>query len=273
MQPYYAKLERQFIRVFGKKAVERLHGELVVKTPVVCIGGDQLTGKSSLAKSLASSFQPSVYKSMGTLFRGEAKRLGITLGEMSASADPDVDVRIDYELSRMVAQGEPEPATLLILEGRQPAVMLKYVKASNEERIQPAEKGFSIYLACNVREQAIRFINREIGHEQAALVDAKLSAGPFTHVEDVLVELEATLADMEGILEIVAKLRDVANRDADDSKRYAEVYGDSKFLNYRDMSIYDCLIDTSALSLEEVQQQAELKVKDWLSENSRTPNM
>lgn len=49
--PYYL-LEQRFVSVIGPNAVEVIRSS-VTSNPVITVGGDQLTGKSTLAKNLA----------------------------------------------------------------------------------------------------------------------------------------------------------------------------------------------------------------------------
>ncbi len=58
---------------------------------VVTVGGDQLTGKSTLSKILASKLH-ATYLSAGTVFRMTAKEKGVSVGELSRLAQSDKDI-------------------------------------------------------------------------------------------------------------------------------------------------------------------------------------
>jgi len=66
------------------------------KPPVIVVGGPPGSGKSTVAKLIASKYGLR-YVSMGSIFREIAKRMGVSLEELSliAERDPSIDRMID----------------------------------------------------------------------------------------------------------------------------------------------------------------------------------
>lgn len=81
----FQQLERQFVKHVGPNSVKNLTSS-VRTNPVLTIGGDQLTGKSTLGKSLAKHFGGE-YTSAGEIFRTEASNRGISVAQLSRDAE------------------------------------------------------------------------------------------------------------------------------------------------------------------------------------------
>ncbi len=89
-------IERTFTTHIGPDAVKRLMAT-ITPLPVILIAGDQLTGKSTQARTLAGHFN-GVYRSVGELFREAAARRGISIAEQARRllTERGLDVEIDY---------------------------------------------------------------------------------------------------------------------------------------------------------------------------------
>jgi len=231
----FASLEQQFQTRIGPDAITRLASQINNRS-VITVGGDQLTGKSTLAKRLAKTLGGQ-HQSAGTIFRAEAKRRNISLPELSRLAldDPGIDVGIDYELCSMVAQGCEEGP--LVIEGRQPAVMATYMKLLGKESC------FRLYLTCSFREQALRFLEREIGAVEFQLACQSLPQRNYTSLAEVSEELAKL--NIPGLDKILKVFVDNQCRDTDDKQRYQALYNFGDDLDYGNLSLYDAAIDTS----------------------------
>ena len=237
----YAKLEAAWLRYAGPDAISRLHG-LVTPRSVLTVGGSQLIGKSTLAGRLAAALSGEM-QSAGRLFRNEAARRGISVPELSRSAmnNPQIDgtyththqpvshtvrsthstrpsnvvllapVAIEYSLACLIAGGLSSSTGPLVLEGRQPAVMARYVrdrlgKVSSSTIHYPRctritvilakltsvaccdceqSECKSVYVTCSVREQALRFIEREAGKRYAVEAGASIPQRHFASLSEV----------------------------------------------------------------------------------------
>jgi len=243
----FHKMEAKFQSILGSNAIDLLRQNLS-DLPVLTIGGDQLTGKSTLSKALAEYYGGTML-SAGTVFRTEASRRGITVAQLSRAAKetPEIDIAIDYNLCKLIVSGKPEDPSAsgpVILEGRQPAVMATYLKTCLRRR-----NIVRLFLSCDVRHQALRFIKREVSEEayQIAVALPHKHYHTLSEVGDDLKHLN--IAGIEKVLEI---FQDNAHRDRDDKLRYAEFYGFDDELNYTNHALYDIVIDTTHNTIAEV---------------------
>ena len=176
----WTQLEQTFLRSLGPNALTDL-GKLFTTHPstqrfLITIGGDQLTGKSTLTQDLSVSPDvlsivtggPITTRSTGQTMRDLATEKGVRIGELSTllrqnkNNDEDqgiVDINLDYKTCQVLAGQYDETAAMLIMEGRQPAVMASYV---TEQVPGASQLPFRVYLKCSVREQALRYISREV---------------------------------------------------------------------------------------------------------------
>ena len=169
---------------------------------VITIGGDQLTGKSTLCKDLVNYLtnahatyaatksikpMPVTFVSAGVVFRAEAAKRGISVGELSklAITDTDIDVAIEYETCKAImggihAIGTETPEHTIIVEGRNPAVMARYCR-----EVLDKEHITAVYLSCSPRIQARRFVGREIERPLAFRINALLPDVPYPDLHSV----------------------------------------------------------------------------------------
>jgi cytidylate kinase len=83
-----------------------------VTEPVLTVGGPPGSGKSTAGRRVSESMGLE-FLSAGDLFRGEAKKRGLTLAELGAVAerDPTIDRSLDDEMVRLARPGR-------VLDGR-----------------------------------------------------------------------------------------------------------------------------------------------------------
>ncbi len=282
----YVTLQRRFLEHGHRMTALR-----VTALPVLAIGGDQLTGKSTLSKRLAAHFPPSTLVSTGTVFRALAKERNVSLPALCAQAmdEPSIDVAVDWGICRIIGAGQAivdshpnthcHPATappLVVLEGRNPGTMASFMR-----HVMGKPNVVRLYLQCSPLEQAIRYVEREIGpaagtlarhhaatsshqmmsrtstatsphltpHAQADLLLAWFRGLPWPTHDDSSIRLTAALA----------RFAENLHRDALDLKRFRELYN----LDYRDCEHYDIVIDTTPNQPEETYQQALVALQPW----------
>lgn len=174
----YERIEHQFEAYAGSHAMQQLR-ESVTSNLVITLGGDQLTGKSTLSKRLQQHLDAKLV-SAGTFFRARASELGISVPALSRQAlsDPSIDISIDYSLCSAICKGEDRK--VLILEGRQPSVMATFMNLKcKKERI------IRIYLYCSPLEQALRFMEREVGPEEFSIAKNELRGKEWKTLHEI----------------------------------------------------------------------------------------
>ncbi len=328
----YSLLESRFHHYISPSALTELR-YLLTPYPVITLGGDQLTGKSTLAKRLNALLNPKsaliafessyishhhhpppkfdTLYSAGSIFRSTAKELGISVPELSRRSltNPQIDIKIEYSLLKLICHGIPwmknmnigsngsvvnhshSPVNVshspvhsshlvpfpgftpfyTIIEGRQPAVMATYA-----QHCLAKKNCLRIYLRCSVKEQAIRFIEREvpeihsndtIRHQLMDYLDAQEQLKPFQDLGQVStlleqwIELEHLQVALQGfpmdkLKRICQEFRDNDGRDHADRKRFFTLYGTSPALDYRNLELYDLVIDTTPNTSEQTFSQA-----------------
>jgi hypothetical protein len=108
-------------------------------------------------------------------------------------------------------------------------------------------------LSCSVREQALRFIERET---DAAMLSLAREALP-PHLSSLRAALPflRPLSHPQ-VSRISALFEDNDTRDEDDSRRYAELYGTAPELSHANPALYDAIIDTTNNQPEDTFTQA-----------------
>ena len=279
----WTQLEQTFLRSLGPHALTDL-GQIFTTHPstqrfLVTIGGDQLTGKSTLTQSLSLSPDvlsivtggPIATRSTGQTMRDLATEKGVRIGELSTflrqNNDEDqgiVDINLDYKTCQVLAGQYDETAAMLIMEGRQPAVMASYV---TEQVPGASQLPFRVYLKCSVREQALRYIGREVHALAREEVERFLPQGG----DDMYPTMEHVLAKMKGQTfaghaQVMEGFRANMDRDADDKARFDMLYGEQ--CHYRNEEFYDLVIDTSYIEAEDKVNQVTQGWLEWLMHNN-----
>jgi len=239
---YIEGIEKAFKEYIGEHSIDELKNSITEK-PMILIAGDQLTGKSTQAKRLSEKYNGKNL-SVGTLFREEAKRRGVSVAEQARllKKERGIDVQIDYSTCKMIGGSELD-ANLAIIEGRQPAFMGGFMESLGKEGL------VRIYLECTVREQALRFLKRETTKEDYLFVKDKLPEEDFENLEDVAKEIDKLA--IPNTKSVMKAFIDNQNRDEDDRERYHKLYG----FDYRDMSGYDVIINTTNKEVENVAKE------------------
>jgi len=218
--------------------------------PVILLGGDQLTGKSTMSKKLSSYFTGGKMYSVGTMFREQAALHGASLPEYSRlllaqlqnpNSDRRFDVDLDFRTCEVIA-GKELTSTYCVIEGRQPAVMGQFLSEKFGKK-----NTFRIYLTCSPRERAIRFIEREFGVGSAEYANENLPLVHDAYKDFSGIGALISQLTMQNGKTIAAAFIDNQRRDLDDRARYIDLYG----MDYRDLTHYDLVMDTTGKSAEE----------------------
>ena len=229
---YISGIDAAFKKYIGPDSVNKLKNSITHK-PMVLIAGDQLTGKSTQAKNLANYFN-GTFHSVGNLFREVAAKRGISVAEQAKLllTERGIDVEIDYKTCEMIS-GKNISTNLGVIEGRQPAYMGSFMQNLGKSNI------IRIYFQCSIRDQALRFLRREIG--EGAYIRG------IENVPDIIYDNLESLKDeifnlgLDDSNAVIQRFTDNQDRDNDDRARYSSLYG----FDYGNLEGYDIVIDTT----------------------------
>ena len=229
---YISGIDAAFKKYIGPNSVNKLKNSINHK-PMILIAGDQLTGKSTQAKNLANYFN-GTFHSVGNLFREVAAKRGISVAEQAKLllTERGIDVEIDYKTCEMIS-GKNISTNLGVIEGRQPAYMGSFMQNLGKSNI------IRIYFQCSIRDQALRFLRREIG--EGAYIRG------IENVPDIIYDNLESLKDeifnlgLDDSNAVIESFTDNQDRDNDDRARYSSLYG----FDYGNLEGYDIVIDTS----------------------------
>ena len=229
---YINGIDAAFKKYIGPNSVNKLKNSINHK-PMILIAGDQLTGKSTQAKNLANYFN-GTFHSVGNLFREVAAKRGISVAEQAKLllTERGIDVEIDYKTCEMIS-GKNISTNLGVIEGRQPAYMGSFMQNLGKSNI------IRIYFQCSIRDQALRFLRREIG--EGAYIRG------IENVPDIIYDNLESLKDeifnlgLDDSNAVIQRFTDNQDRDNDDRARYSSLYG----FDYGNLEGYDIVIDTS----------------------------
>lgn len=181
---------------------------------------------------------------------------------------PVCSVSIEWELCKLLCSGDTNGP--LVIEGRQPAVMEQFVRRmlgrvrtdqsmQNATVIGTSAAGswltllcclflppsahlqpctFRLRLSCSIPEQALRFIEREVGPEVAARI-APLFPHPspslrsLSQLSPLLARVPDSILPTQARERIACMFADNDSRDEDDARRYRELYGADPLLNHQ----------------------------------------
>ena len=229
---YISGIDAAFKKYIGPNSVNKLKNSINHK-PMILIAGDQLTGKSTQAKNLANYFN-GTFHSVGNLFREVAAKRGISVAEQAKLllTERGIDVEIDYKTCEMIS-GKNISTNLGVIEGRQPAYMGSFMQNLGKSNI------IRIYFQCSIRDQALRFLRREIG--EGAYIRG------IENVPDIIYDNLESLKDeifnlgLDDSNAVIESFTDNQDRDNDDRARYSSLYG----FDYGNLEGYDIVIDTT----------------------------
>ena len=162
-----------------------------------------------------------------------------------------------------------EELELFILEGRQPAVMASFCQYLNENSITMPI--FRIYLTCSIKEQAIRFFQREIQDENTIkTVNKILLQEEDADDEENLMRIANKLLDNKDLFhndhkDSIMKFYDNAKRDENDKNRFYKLYTKENY--YKNLNFYDCIIDTTNIIEKEKIKLCKDSFENWLFQN------
>jgi len=164
------------------------------------------------------------------------------------------------------------PEHTVIIEGRNPAVMAAYC-----EHVLGKQDITTVYLYCSPREQATRYIAREIGNDLAKELTALLPDVEYQTLAEASNDLKIILKSLQeknyhtlpfskknvniSTDELTESIDDIhtcidkfvlnESRDADDRTRYRATYDFPTELDYTSEHLYDHIIDTSNILAED----------------------
>ncbi|OGQ19819.1 MAG: hypothetical protein A2138_07435 [Deltaproteobacteria bacterium RBG_16_71_12] len=229
-------LERQMQRVRGARAVEELVAGFST-TPVVLIAGQQCTGKGTVAplvgKALAGD--GARIKGTGKLMREAAQQAGKDVETFVKSVPPDFDVELDFRAAKLVAEGGVD-----VFESRLAGHLGRMLQARGRENL------VSVYLTASPREQALRYLQREVGPDARQRVERSVIIPKTATLEQALTL--AAAADPAVKAKIGPLIDEVGARDEVDRKRLLSLYG----VDYQDPSAFDVVVSTDGKTPQQV---------------------
>ena len=229
---YISGIESAFKTYIGEDSIDKLR-EKITSKPMILIAGDQLTGKSTQAKNLADFFNGS-FHSVGALFREAAKNRGITVAEQAKLllVERGIDVEIDYKTCQVIT-GAGIDSSLGVVEGRQPAYMGSFMASLGKKNL------IRLYLQCSIREQALRFLRREVSEDAYLVGKEQIPEKDYKNLESLNAVIE-TLDLVQGE-EVMSEFVENQSRDEDDRHRYSGLYG----FDYGNLEGYDIVLNTN----------------------------
>ena len=239
---YISGIETAFKTYIGEDSIDKLQ-ENITDKPMILIAGDQLTGKSTQAKNLADFFNGS-FHSVGALFREAAKNRGITVAEQAKLllVERGIDVEIDYKTCQVIT-GSDIDTSLGVVEGRQPAYMGSFMASLGKKNL------IRLYLQCSIREQALRFLRREVGEEAYLAGKEQIPEKDYKNLESLNTAIENL--DIGQREEAMSEFIENQSRDEDDRHRYSGLYG----FDYGNLEGYDIILNTNDKEPEMVFQE------------------
>ncbi len=240
-----SSLLRQMQRVRGARAIDDLAARFS-SSPVVLIAGQQCTGKGTVAplvgKALAG--EDARIKGTGKLMREAAQQAGKDVETFVKSVPPDFDVELDYRAAKLVAEGGVD-----VFESRLAGHLGRMLQAKGRSNL------VSVYLTASPREQALRYLQREVGPEARSRVEQRVIIPKTATLEEALTL--AAAADPEVKAKIGPIIDEVGARDEVDRKRLLSLYG----VDYQDPSAFDVVVSTDGKTPQQVTAEVIAAVK------------
>lgn len=238
-------LERQIQRVRGARAIEDLAAGFS-KSPVVLIAGQQCTGKGTVAPLVGKAIAGDAARIKGTgkLMREAAQQAGKDVETFVKSVPPNFDVELDYRAAKLVGEGGVD-----VFESRMAGHLGRMLQSKGRENL------VSVYLTASPREQALRYVAREVGPEARQRVERSVIIPKTATLEEALTL--AASADPAVKAKVGPLINEVGARDEVDRKRLLSLYG----LDYQDPSAFDVVISTDGKTPPQVAAEVVAAVK------------
>jgi cytidylate kinase len=229
-------IEAVFAKHVGASALAALPSTFSSK-PVVLIAGDQLTGKSTAARTVAAALG-GLGSGTGGLVREAAAAAGQPVEEFVKQLPARFDVDLDWQATKRIAKGE-----VAVFESRLAGHLGQMLERLGRKNV------VSVYLVASPRERALRYLERELSPAVRARIEPRLHLPPEATLEEALAAVVA-LGDPEAS-PIATRMKDIANRDHVDHARLKGLYG----VDYQDRSAFDVVIVTDKKAPAEVQRE------------------
>lgn len=206
----------------------------------ILLAGDPATGKTSVARRLAEYLE-STADGTGALVRRLAAEAGVSLADFNARLEsrPESDHALDAAAALAIARGEAA-----VFESRLAGHLGCWLRRRGRRGL------VTVYLTCSPVRQARRLAEREGGAALGKVVDAALNvAAPVCSLEECAVILRR-LGTPEAS-PAAALLGSEGARSSADRERMRRRYG----VSLDDPKVYDVVLDTTGLSIDEVARQ------------------
>lgn len=217
-----------FARVLGPGAVSRLMAKFS-DAPILVLSGDQLTGKSTVAKAIAKALGGEA-SSTGSLVRAQADQLQIPIEAMTKrlAEHPSANVELDYRAAETIAAGD-----VIAFESRIAGHLGRYLSDLGRPGV------LSVYLTASPRERTLRYLAREVGPDARERIESQLQVP----ADATLVECLDALGSIDdpAARAVHARFEQIAGRDEVLQGELQSLYG----IDYRDHDGFDLVIDTS----------------------------
>lgn len=238
-------LERQMQRLRGPRAVDDLVKGFS-SSPVVLIAGQQCTGKGTVSPLVGKALAGEKARITGTggLMREAAKQAGKDVETFVKSVPPNFDVELDFRAAKLVAEGGVD-----VFESRLAGHLGRMLQQKGRENL------VSVYLTASPREQALRYVAREVGPEARERVERSVIIPKTATLEEALTL--AASADASVKAKVGPLIDKVGARDEVDRKRLLSLYG----VDYQDPSAFDVVINTDGKTPTQVAAEVVAAVK------------
>lgn len=232
---------KSFALAFEKHIGPSWKKDLVARftdAPVVVLAGQQCTGKSTAAAALAQKLGREK-SGTGALVRQAAAEQGLPVEKFVATIDEKMDVALDYRAAGVIGEGK-----VATFESRLAGHLGQMLRTLGRKNV------VSVYLVASPREQALRWVRREVSEDAARRIEMRLTVAKDATLEDALDAIVA-LGDGEITAKLAPLVGAVGERDAVDRQRLLSLYG----VDYQDASAFDVVVSTDGKTPQQVQDE------------------
>ena len=229
-------IAKMFEKVVGKAQFAALRASFSSK-PVVLIAGDQLTGKSTAAATVAKLLGGEA-SGTGRLMRAAAAEKHLAVEEFVKTVPAGFDVELDWLAAKKIGKGE-----VSVFESRLAGHLGQVLQELGRKNV------VSVYLTASPRERALRYLSRELSPAVRARIEPQLKIAGDATLEEAMAAIVA-LGDPEAS-KLAASMKDIAHRDDVDHTRLRKLYD----VDYQDRSSFDVVIVTDGKTPAEVQAE------------------